>query len=357
MENKIGAGIIGAGAISNFHANGYLKDKRVRIVAVCDVIEEKAKEKAKKWGASKWFTDSNNLMEDKEIDAVSICLPPYLHAQVAVAAAEAGKHILVEKPMAPTLKECDEIIEASDRSKVKLMVGHNQLFFPPIREARRLVESEIGKPLMLVTRLHSGFRIGGWRSDAKIAGGGFLMEAGIHNLYVSRFLMGEAERISSMIGKLSPNLLVEDLAMVCMEFKNGSYGSLIANCGGTFPLWDDRTEIIGTKGMVIINGVEAQIMTGPPLLFYRDGQWKLYCRKWVPAEMKEEMPEKAEEVKFTANEIEADWSRTFVYETQHFVDSIVNDTTPAVSGEDGKKTIQLIRASYESAEKGVAVCL
>jgi len=354
MEKKIGIGIIGAGTISNFHARGYLKDERTKIVAVCDVVKEKAIEKAKKWGASKWYTDSNKLLENKDIDAVDICLPPAFHAPVAIAAAEAGKHVFVEKPMALTLKDCDGMIEAAKSNNVKLMVGHNQLFFPSHNEAKRLIETEIGRPIVLVTRLHNGLPVGGWRADPKISGG-FLAEACIHRFYVSRYLMGEIKQVSCRISKTQPELLTEDIVMVSMEFENGSFGSLSANSGGPYPLWDDRTEIIGSEGLVIVNGVEDQIWPGPPLLFYKGGQWKVYCKRKISDEMREMFGETADEISFTPNEIDTDFAKTFSREVQHFVDCIIDNKTPTVSGEEGKRITQVIQACHESAKKGTVV--
>lgn len=354
MEKEIGIGIIGAGTISNFHARGYLKDERARIVAVCDVVEEKAIEKAKKWGVLKWYTDSSKLLKDKDVDAVDICVPPVFHAPVAIAAAKAGKHVFVEKPMALTLKDCNEMIEAAKSNNVKLMVGHNQLFFPPHNEAKRLIETEIGRPIVLVTRLHNGLPVGGWRADPKISGG-FLTESCIHRLYVSRYLMGEIKRVSCMISKTQPELLTEDVVMVSMEFENDGFGSISANFGGPYPLWDDRTEIVGNKGLVIINGVESQIWPGPPLFFYKDGQWKVYRKREISDEMKEMFGETAGEISMTSNEIDTEFVNTFSREAHHFVDCIVNNKMPMVSGEEGKRIMEVILACYESAEKGKAV--
>ena len=354
MEKKIRIGIIGAGTVSNFHARGYLKDERAKIVAICDVDEEKAIEKANKWGVSKWYTDSNELLKDKDIDAVDICTPPAFHAPVAIATAKAGKHVFVEKPMALTLKDCDEMIEAAKSNNVKLMVGHNQLFFPPHNEAKRLIETEIGRAIVLVTRLHNGLPVGGWRVDPKISGG-FLTEACIHRFYLSRYLMGEIKRVSCMIGKTQPELLTEDVAMISMEFENGGFGSISANSGGTYPLWDDRTEIIGSEGLVVINGVESQIWPGPPLLFYKDGQWKVYCKRKISDEMREIFGETADEISMTSNEIDTDFVKTFSREVHHFIDCIVSDKTPIVDGEEGKRILQVILACYESAEKGAVV--
>ena len=128
MEKPLKIGIIGVGSIAQCHARGFLKDGRATIVNVCDLMEEEASKKAEKWGAEKSCIDYNELLKDPEVEAVDILLPPSLHAKVAVQAAEAGKHILTEKPLATTLKDCDEVISAARKNHVKLMVCHNQLF-------------------------------------------------------------------------------------------------------------------------------------------------------------------------------------------------------------------------------------
>jgi UDP-N-acetylglucosamine 3-dehydrogenase len=351
----LNVGIIGLGTISNNHAHGFLKDGRSKVAAVCDLYEDLAKARAEKWGATKTFTDYKALLRDKEIDAVDICLPPKLHAKVAVEAAEAGKHILTEKPMALTLKDCDAMISAARKNDVKLMVTHNQLFYPPHQEARRLVAEEIGKPITSTSILYGGMPASDWRCDPKISGG-FMLEAVIHRFYVSRFLMGEVKRVSCMTAKSDPDLLCEDKVMVNLEFEGGRHGVINANRCGPFGLWDDRTEVVGEDGMVIINGVEDQIIGGPPLLHYRNGMWRSWCNTRMPEEAKDQFESKPpEELKLTTYELDDDFNNTFYYVTRHFVDSIINNKTPFVSGEEGKRLVQIIQACYESAEKGKVI--
>jgi predicted dehydrogenase len=343
VTKKIGIGMVGTGNISDLHSVGYLKNERARIVAVADVRESVAEEKRKNFGASRSYIGYNELLRDDSIDAVDICVPNFLHSKVAIAAAEAGKHVLVEKPMAITVKECDEMISAAKRNGVKLMVGHNQIFYPPHQETRRLIHEEIGRPILLLTRLHNGFRQNrGWRADPSAVGGGFFMEACVHRLYLARYLMGEPKRISSHMTKIFPDTVAEDIVQVAIDFENGIQGSLVANQGGPIPLWDDRTEVIGSEGLIIVNGFEEQAIAGPPLMFYKNGRWTHYVKAGHPATVGN-WP-------LGNLEIEADFPRTYAHVTSHFVDCIFEDKEPIVTGEDGKRTMEITQACYDSAK-------
>ena len=222
--------MIGTGNISDLHSVGYRENERAKIVAVADIRADVAEEKRIAFGGDRSYSDYNQLLKDPSVDAVDICVPNFLHSRIAIAAAEAGKHVLVEKPMAITVKECDEMISAARKSGVKLMVGHNQVFYPPHQETRRLIQEEIGRPILLLTRLHNGFRQNmGWRADPKSVGGGFFMEACVHRLYLSRYLVGEPTKIMCRMTKIFPDTVAEDIVQVAIDFENGIEGSLVAN--------------------------------------------------------------------------------------------------------------------------------
>ncbi|WXG44329.1 MAG: Gfo/Idh/MocA family oxidoreductase [Promethearchaeati archaeon SRVP18_Atabeyarchaeia-1] len=354
MEKRLKIGIIGVGSIAQCHARGFLKDGRAQIVNVCDLLEEEAANKAARWGAERSCVDYNEVLKDPDVEAVDILLPPSLHAKVAVQAAEAGKHILTEKPLATTLKDCDEVIAAAKRNKVKLMVCHNQLFYPPHQEAKRLVDNEIGNPVMSTSLLHGGFGASGWREDPVI-GGGFLLEACIHRFYVSRYLMGEVKRVSCMTAKTTPELKTEDIVLVNLQFEKNRYGTISANRGAPPALWDDRTEVVGDDGMIIINGVEDHILGGLPLMLYKDGAWKSYMTPRVFGETAEGMDGIPEEVKFTSNELDNKFVNTFYYVIKHFIDCIIEDKAPFVPGEEGRRLVEIMLAAYKSAETGKVV--
>jgi predicted dehydrogenase len=342
--------MIGTGNISDFHSVGYLNNERAKIVAVADVRESVAEEKRKAFGADRSYSDYNELLKNDSVDAVDICVPNFLHSKIAIAAAEAGKHVLVEKPMAITLRECDEMIAAAKKNSVKLMVGHNQIFYPPHQEARRLIQEEIGSPLLLLTRLHNGFRQNkGWRADVNSVGGGFFMEACVHRLYLSRYLFGEPRRIYCRMTKIFSDTVAEDIAQVIMDFDNGVQGSLVSNQGGPFPLWDDRTEVVGKEGLIIVNGFEEQAIAGPPLMFYKNGRWTHYVKAGHPATVGDRP--------LGNLEIEAEFPKTYAHVTRHYVDSIFEDKQPVVAGEDGRRTMEIVQACYDSAkmEKSISI--
>jgi predicted dehydrogenase len=354
MGKILNVGVIGAGTISSSHVRGFLKDGRARIDAVSDIYERHARMKAERWGAKKVYTDYKALLKDSEIDVVNICVTPNLHHEIGVAALEAGKHLLTEKPMALTLKDCDEMISAAKRNNVKLMVCHNQLFWPPHQVAKQLVENEIGRPIVLMSILHGGWPAHGWRGDPKIAGG-VMMEAFIHRFYVSRYLMGEVKRVTCVLGRTAPHFKSEDVGCITLEFQNGSYGTITANVGGPSAVWDDRTEVVGDQGMVIVNGVQDQILQGPPLLHYKDGMWKNYCNERILDETIEDLKMGAEQVKFTTHELDTNFLNTFYYLVKQFIDCILQDKTPFVSGEEGRRIVEIILACYESAATGKAI--
>ena len=336
LQKTLGIGMIGAGSISDLHAVGFNEESHSKIIAYADVNRALAETKAKKFGALTFYDSVKDLLKDDRIDAVDICVPTAYHAEVAVQALEAGKHVFLEKPMARTVKECDQIIEASKRSGTKLMVDHSLMFFPPYIECKKIVdEGGLGQMIKVRATQMAGHRYMGWRADPKITGGGLLIEGLVHPIYLSQWFLGEIEEVSAMIGKTDDKVQAEDVVSMTLKTKGG-YGVVDANLNGPPPLWDDHLELVGTKGMLIANGAETQILQGPPLLYYHDGFWKVYR-------------DLSYEGYPFPNEIEWNWPKAFVYAVREFTSSISEDRSPKVTGENGRRVIQVVEAAYESA--------
>jgi UDP-N-acetylglucosamine 3-dehydrogenase len=258
------------------------------------------------------------------VEVVSVCVPHNLHLEVALAAIAAHKHVLLEKPMALTVAECDQIIAAAEAAGVTVGVSHNQLFYPPHVRARELIESgAIGRPLMLRMRLAIGGKFAGWRSDPAATGGGLLFDAGVHRFYVARALFGEVAEVSAMTD-VDP-AVGEDLAVVLLRFRSGALGSIDANYHCPPGAFDDAIEVAGSEGMLYISGCEADFegfRTGPALRRY-DGAWH---DEHVSA---------------------GSWDDSVHASVQAFVDALAAGVKPPVDAHDGRAVVQMIRSVYE----------
>ena len=197
--NSIKIGVIGAGSISEMHFDSYKNNPDVEIYAVCDLNLERAEEKAKKYGASKVFTDYNELLALDELDAVSICTWNNSHAVISIAALRAGKHVLVEKPLCKTVEEAEEIQKAVHESNGKtLQVGFVRRFATNIQVLKKFIDAgDLGE---IYYAKASCLRVlgnpGGWFADKERSGGGPLIDLGVHVIDLCWYLMGKPKVVS-----------------------------------------------------------------------------------------------------------------------------------------------------------------
>lgn len=269
--------IYGCGAISRIHALSLQDVAGAELSACADLKLSAAEAFADQYGI-RVIPDWNALLHDKEIDGVSICTPSGTHAQLAIEALEAGKHVVLEKPMALTAADCDRIIAAAERSSGKIMVISQMRTAPHVQRVKDLVESgALGK--LVVCQLHmcyyrpESYYCGSWRGTKAMDGGGALMNQGIHGVDVLQYLAGPVKQLKSVVRTLLHDIEVEDTAAVALEFENGAVGVITASTA-THPGFDREIRLYGTRGA-------AELKEGKLVRLVLDGKEEP-CEPFVP---------------------------------------------------------------------------
>ncbi|MFD1067722.1 Gfo/Idh/MocA family protein [Oceanobacillus locisalsi] len=327
--------VIGCGSIAkNRHLPEYAANEHAAITAVCDIVQERAEEAAATYQA-KAYTDYKELLKQDDIDAVSVCLPNYLHAPVSVDALNAGKHVLCEKPMATSAEEADQMIEAANQSGKKLMIGHNQRFVSSHQKAKDLIASgAIGKVYSFRTTFgHGGPE--GWSADGKEswffkkdeAFIGAMGDLGVHKADLIRYVLQDefAEVGAFVETSAKEDADVDDNATLILKSEKGTIGTLAASWAYTAKE-DNSTVIYGEKATLRLEDDPTYSLVAQ----YANG----------------------ETVKYELGGIQSndEGGQTTTHVIDHFIESIQNDTTPLIDGEEGKKSLAIILGALESVE-------
>lgn len=263
-------GIIGAGWFASEHAKALAQIAEVKLVAVCTPIQEAVASFAKQFGGQP-YTDGLKLLNHPGLDAVLISTPHHLHTEYAIEAAKRGIHILLEKPMAPTAEECDQILAAAARAEVKLMVGLLSHFERPTVLAKEMLDSgELGEPVLgqsSLIKIWMEHNRRPWHLD-RATGGGALLTVGIHGVDRLIWLMGSrVQSVSAQIGAHFHNQKADDAALLFLRFANSTSATLsnigYATGGPTFLL-----EITCTRGRLRVDPVSG-------LSVGRDNAWQV----------------------------------------------------------------------------------
>lgn len=231
--NELSVAVIGAGQIAQRgHLPGFTR-AGARIAALCDSAHPQLETIGEQFAVTRCFRDWRDMLAAGGFEAVSICTPPFLHAEMAVEAARRGYHVLVEKPMATSLAECDQMIAAAGRMETLLMVAHNQRYMAGHEIAKAALDSgELGRPYLV----HGVFGHGGpelwsptqdWYFQAERAGLGVMADLGYHKLDLIRWLVGqEYSRISAFAGTFEKPTMLEDSVVMAFEMTGGMLGSV-----------------------------------------------------------------------------------------------------------------------------------
>jgi predicted dehydrogenase len=282
------------------------------------------------------------LLADEKVDMVDICLPNYLHHSACMMAARHDKHILVEKPLALTLREADEMIAECKKRGLKLMYAEELCFAPKYERVRALVESgAVGKVYMLKqSEKHSGPH-SPWFYKKETAGGGVMMDMGCHAMAWFRWMNKNApvKSVYSDMKQVLHKTGVDDNTITIVEFENGVTGvaeDSWARHGGM----DDRIEIYGTDGVTY-----ADLFQGNSALTYSRTGYDYAAEKAGTT------------VGWTFTMYEEAFNQGYPQELAHFTDCVLHDKQPIVTAEDGRAALEMIFAAYESARTGRKVAL
>jgi predicted dehydrogenase len=350
-QTPIRVAIVGCGRISDLHELGYRGREDARITAVCDTRKAEAAKKAKAWGVEKIYTDYHQVLEDREIDLVELLTPHHLHCPMTVQAAQAGKHISVQKPMALCAAEADEMIAAANKAGVTLRVYETFVYYPPAVKARQMIEAgEIGD--VRAVRMHVNSGTGDtawqvplsawvWRFNEKLCGGGPLVfDHGYHLFSLGWYLGGPVEKVFAWIDQTPVKeaggmVKIDAPAMIMFKFKAPRcYGQLDIEHTPKMRIFsdyyadDDRIEVIGEKGILFINRYTAKTVDLPELVLFKNG-------KTTPIPVQG-----------------VEWHDSFTATTIGLIEQLKGGRPARLDGPTGKAVLQFTLAALQSATSG-----
>jgi len=341
-DNTYSFGIVGAGNIAQLHAQAIGKCERARIAGVTAIPLNAAERFAKEHGL-RAYANFEALLSEPEIDVITLCTPSGLHAQQAIAAMKAGKHVIVEKPIAITLKDADEIIETSVETCRKVGVISQLRFDPSIAVLRAAIDNGVfGRIVFINGRVHfyreaSYFSSSDWRGTRAMDGGGALMNQGIHAVDLVRWFGGPVKSIYCNARTLEHNIEVEDTLVASLEFTSGALGTFEATTC-SYPGLNVRIEVHGTKGTAIIEDSDIvywQTVTGDqcPVVSAENG------------------------VGSGASNPMAISCSGHIAQFKDFITAIDNDGAPIIDAKEGRKALELVLSAYASSELGERICI
>ena len=341
-------GVVGAKFAADIHCDAYSRNERAKVVAVADIAD--ASQLMKKWFIPEHYKDYKEMFARDDIDLISVCVPNFLHHDVAIAAADAGKHVVVEKPLATTAQDAREIVDACSKNGVKLMYAEDWCFSPALRRAEEIInEGAIGKVLFIKAKeVHNGTH-SPYAKNKEMCGGGSFMHLGIHPIGWLLYLLGKGhnpvvEVSGKMTGGLGANFVHkdnggEDFGMGMMRFRDGEFAFVEGNyitVGGM----DDKIEIYGTDGVLKVD-----LTFSSPI--------HCYSKQGIAYSI-----EKTDHnLGWTRPAVDEFFNLGYVPELKHFVDCVLGTREPfyGVDGRAAVACVELVKAFYESNETGKTI--
>ncbi len=344
----LGFGIIGCGMISNFHAKAIADVEGAELVACFDMVRDSADRLAKATGCKPCYR-LDEMLADPKVDIVTIGTPSGAHMDPAIAAARAGKHVIVEKPLEITLEKCDRIIEACSQAGVVVSTIFPSRFHDSSQKIRRAIDQgrfgrmTMGDAYIKWYRTQTYYDSGAWRGTWALDGGGALMNQAIHTVDLLSWFMGPVTEISAKTALLGhTGIEVEDVAVASLRFASGALGVIEASTA-VYPGYLKRVELHGLTGSAMME--EEDIV-----------KWDFAAEAPEDAAIKEKMASRTSGGGGAADPA-AIGHHGHAHQFQDVVSAIREGRRPSIDGPEGRRSVELILAIYKSAETGQTIKL
>lgn len=356
VSKKIRLGIIGAGGMAKVgHIPAILELPELELVALCRRTKKEADKLAREYGVKECYYDYRDLVRSKNVDAVIIVTPNAQHRDSVVAAAEEGKHILCEKPLATNLKDAREMVKICRENKVKLQVGYNMRFLNQTEIAKHLIDQgTIGEVKGFTSTLREKAGLFPAVSDFRLhfdqSGGACISDVAVHCIDLARYLVGEITSLSAKVRRLVLPQKIDDDVWIMCDFESGATG--VISSDRYSPVVASSTGIFGTQGTIYLSTVTTNPFESAPLAIYTEKEvsqipeivlkyfystfwWDKPGKSWISI-----IPPK---------------DSSFVKQLKAFYQTIVEDIQPPITGDDGAKVVEIVLASFKSAREGKPV--
>ncbi len=341
MAEKTKFALIGAGVIAPQHARAIAAHPQAELAAIVDKDLERAKRLAEAFGVPHVYDDVDNMLKRDDIHVVNITVPSGYHAQLCIAASQAGKHVLCEKPLDITRDKMTAMIDTARKYGTKLGCVYQRRLMPTAIAAKNAIrEGKLGKLVLgdvyqKYYRSPEYYGSAGWRGTWAVDGGGALMNQGVHGIDLMVWLMGDVQSVFAYAAPLVRDIEVEDTAVAVVKYKNGAYG-VIQTATSVYPNQGARYELHGEKGTIVF-GDDA-------------------IRQWKFIDSEEEAPSVEKRVSSKTDPAQIAKDGHFIL-VDDMISAIRDNREPAISGEEARKAVDVVLAIYESARTGKEVTI
>lgn len=355
---KIKTALVGCGKVGHLHAAALQSLPESEFVAVCGRTMEKAQSFAEKYRVAA-FTDIDEMLAKSKAEAICVCTPHPQHAGPTVAAARAGVHAIIEKPLASTLADCDAMLAAARENKTILSTVCQRRFYPPCQRIRRAIDDgKIGKPVLGVATMfgwrdEAYYKSDPWRGSWKDEGGGVLVNQSPHQLDLLIWYLGEIDEVFGFWANLNhPYIEVEDTAVAVVRFKSGALGNIVVS-NSQNPAINARVSVHGENGASIGVQTDGGAMFVPGLTAISEAPFNDI---WTVRGEEQLLPQwKDEDARLFSSVNPMEYFHRL--QIQDFLRAIIEKRPPSITGEEGRRTVELFSAIYESNRQKKAIKL